>query len=139
MKFDINPRIGAGGLRLGMTRGEARTCFDEKPETFHRGQDPNETDFFVGVGAFAYYDDAEVVEAIELAAPAQAVLQGRDLLKMTFAEAKAFLTGLDAGLAVEVDALTAYRLGVAVWASLAKDDPDAPIETAIVFRDGYYD
>ena len=133
------PRAGVGSLLLGMTRSDVRACFKEKPKAFHRGHDPNETDFFVSARVFAYYDEAEVVEAIELALPAQAVLQGRDLLKMTFGEAKVFLTGLDPDLAIEVDALTAYRLGIGVWASLAKGDPGAPIESAIVFRDGYYD
>lgn len=139
MDQEIKPLEGFGRLRLGMSRTDVDALFEEKPRTFHRGHDPNETDHFVNAGIFVCYDQAGVVEAVELAEPARTVLNGRDLLSMTFTEARAFLANLDAGLVVDVDGLTSYALGVGAWSPFAKDDPQAPIESVIVFRKGYYD
>jgi hypothetical protein len=140
MEFVIQPRRGAGPLMLGMSRSQVQDTLSAVSHRFRRGpKAAPDADHFEALGVFVYYDTSDLVEAIELATPAKAILGSQDLLSTTFSEAEALLSARDLGVMIASDGLTSKAEGVGVWVPFAKDDPDAPVESVIVFVDGYYD
>jgi hypothetical protein len=136
MIFEIRPRQGVNDLEFGETRDAVRQRLGA-PSALSRRARP--TDNFDAGGVQAAYDNEGRLEAIVLVAPAQAVLDGEDLLALGFAAAEAILRARDPALRVGSDGATSYALGVGIYASAAEEFPGEPVEAVIVFRDGYYD
>lgn len=74
-----------------------------------------------------------------MTSPACPTYLGRELLKLSLDQALAYLRPLDPDLAVENDGVLALSLGISLYAPLAKENVEAPIETILAFRRGYYD
>jgi len=138
MSFEIFPHEGVGLVRFGMSRTEVRGAIGLQAKQFLRA-DKEDTDYFAEAGLFVSFAESGKAQAIELAAPSQAMLGDRDLLGMSFSEAMTFLLRRDPQSTVETDSLISKAEGVGIWAPLAKDNPEAPVEGVIVFAPGYYD
>jgi hypothetical protein len=71
MRLELIPHVGAGPVRLGMTRDQARDAVGVEPQPFLKSPgSPYPTDAFdgLGIGFHVYYDGPEpVVDFIELA------------------------------------------------------------------------
>jgi hypothetical protein len=140
MDFLIVPLEGAGGIKFGMSPESARSQFSGHPRTFKRtSQDEVPCDYFENEGVFLYYDRNNELEAIEFVSPARPYLEGFSPLGKDFEVAKRELASVASQLQEEVDGAVAVDIGVSIYSPLAKEDPTSPVESALVFRNGYYE
>ncbi len=140
MEFPVFPLNGVGSIEFGMTPKEVRARIGSTPKSFKRTpQAVFPCDYFEAEGVFFYYDAEGRLEAAEFASPASPTLDTLNLLGLALNEATAILSRLDPEIEREVDGAIAHGLGISIYASLAKDDPSAPVESVIAFRSGYYD
>jgi hypothetical protein len=138
--LEILPHVGAGPIRLGMTRAEVQSVLASTPRRFRRGPESSrETDHFVARGVFAEYDEEGRCEAIELAAPAEPLFRGERLLGRPFAELLTWLRREESAVETDGAGLTCRSLGIGFYAPFAESEPQEPVEAVIVFREGYYD
>jgi hypothetical protein len=140
MNYTIHPFRGVGAVEFGMTPEEVRSRVRSDFKLFKRSPDvPFPSDYFPKEHAFFYYDASGLLEAIEFAPPARPTVNGLDLFSLTFGQAVTKLAVLDDTLKEGVDGAIAHRLGVSIWAPSAKYDRNAPVESVLAFRKGYYD
>lgn len=140
MEFEIQPKVGVGPLRFGMSRSEAREAFKPAQIRSFGSDTATPSDHFIDPGSnvLVYYTDDGMVEAVEFARGAQPVLAGRRFLGQPFREAVDSLRELDPGIQVEHDGATSNHLGIGFYAPSAGREKDALVEGVIVFREGYY-
>src|SRR5450432_1996097 len=140
MQFAISPLKGVGDAEFGMSPDEVRARFGTNFRSFKRSpQAASPCDYFEQLGAFFYYDAESRLEAVEFAPPARPTVAGEELLGLHFEEACASLRALDRHVEQELDGAIARRLGVSIYAPLARDAPAATVESVLAFRSGYYD
>ncbi|GLS86642.1 hypothetical protein GCM10010873_16160 [Cypionkella aquatica] len=139
MDFQIFPLKGVGLIKFDMSPYEVRAIIGSEYKTFKRtSQSSFPCDFFQSDGIFCYYDSSGLLEAVEFSGPARPKIGDVDILGAAFGKAVSLLSGLDDQTVLESDGAIAYQLGISIFASLAKDDPSAPIESLLAFRSGYY-
>ena len=136
MDFRIVPVTGCRELPFGLTRSLVREAVPGHLRTPSRK--PSE-DYFPDAGLFTYFDNSDRLIAVEFFEPTQVLLNGRQLLGMPLGQAKGVLAA--AGGEVEDDPAGAkcMNIGIGLYVPSARDYPDDPVETVIVFKDGYYD
>jgi hypothetical protein len=136
MKVTIIPGIGILQLPFGLARSLVR---EEVPGNLRTPSRKPSEDYFPDTGLFTYFDKSDQLIAVEFFEPAQVLLNGRQLLGMPLGQAKGVLAA--AGGEVEDDPAGAMcmNIGVGLYVPSARDYPDDPVETVIVFKEGYYD
>jgi len=140
MNYEIDPYVGVGQIKFGSPVDEVRGVVGEAFRSFLKSpRSVFPTDSFPALRMFCFYDAQGLLEAVEFAKPARPIICGFEFIGQPLSKAIATLGPLDSQLEIERDGLTAYGLGVALWAPLAKNDPHAPIEAVMAFRRGYYD
>jgi hypothetical protein len=140
MNYVIDPYKGVGKVKFGMNPKQVRSIVQNRFELFKRfDEEAFPSDYFPEEHAFFYYDASGLLEAIEFAPPARPTIDGLDLFGLTFGQAVTKLALLDDSVKEDVDGAIAHRLGVSIWAPLKKDDRNAPVESVLAFRKGYYD
>lgn len=140
MKYDIAPLKGVGPFLFGMTPDEVRRATGQQFNSFKRT--PSATypcDHFPKLGLFANYTPEGKLEAVEFASPAKPMLDGASLLELAFAKVKALLEKQDLALEIEADAVISHKLGISVYAPLAKENEQERSESIMVFAKGYYE
>jgi hypothetical protein len=82
--FDLSPHVGAGEIRLGMSRSEVRRVFGEPVTSYPKVPGAPLTDTYFGADLQVAYDSSDRVEYIELNGPGavDAVFRGRSLLTL---------------------------------------------------------
>ncbi|MCW2396650.1 MULTISPECIES: hypothetical protein [unclassified Sphingobium] len=135
-KLTIELGGGLRGLPLGSSRGSVRAFFGNGHQPFKRSADSEEADYWSKEGVFAYYDDAELLEALEFSKPSDPTLQGESLTTVMMGEAIDYLLMLDPELRLEPGGATSSKVGVGVWSSTG--EPDQPVMSVITFGPGYY-
>ncbi len=139
MTFEIHNHKGAGPIRFGMSPTAVRKALNAEFESFKRTpQSVHPCDYFSELQCFVYYDVNGRAEATEFAKPAEPMLEGVNLLGISFADLVQRITGQDPDIAIEDDGFTSINLGIGCHAPSAKDEPEAPPESVIVFMRGYY-
>jgi len=139
MEFQISPLKGVDGIDFGMAPSDVRRHFNSEPKSFKRTpEDSFPCDYFEAQGVFFYYDSDGRLEAVEFAFPAQPSVKDHKLLGLGLDEVTTALCGFDSEVKKEADGAIAYQLGVSIYAPLAKEDPRAPVESVLAFRQGYY-
>lgn len=139
MNYVIHPFRGVGSIEFGMTPEDVRDHMRTDFKSFKRTpQVAFPSDYFPSDGTFFYYNASGLLEAIEFAAPARPTVSGLDLLNLTFGQAVTKLSTLDNYVEEKIDGAIAHNLGVSVYAPLAKDDRNVPVESVLAFRRGYY-
>jgi hypothetical protein len=137
--FSINPYVGIGGLRFGMTRDAIRKEVGSAFEVFRRGpEDALDSDVFDGDGIYVYYDSNDLCEAIEFAGPASPTLFSSRLIGQPLDRVLTYLKKYDSTVSVDESGATAYAIGVGVYAPAAKKKRGCLVESVIVFRRNYY-
>jgi hypothetical protein len=139
MQFELRPHQLVGPIHFGMRREEVRGVIPAAVRAFKKT--PAATtlvDAFDDEGLHVYYDEEDECEAVELAAPAVPVLEGRILIGQSFAKLRDWLLANDPKTEVDATGLTAPSLGVGLYAPFAREEPDEPVEGVIAFRPGYY-
>lgn len=140
MIFSITPFKNAGVIKFGMHIDQVRATLGLAFESFKRTSTAAlPCDYFSGIGVFVYYKPPGIVEAIEFSIPADLELNGINLLKLSYVDLKNLLKLEDENLDVEYDSLTSHKLGIGAYAPNAADDPYLPVESVIIFENGYYD
>lgn len=140
LKLEIEPNRGLAGIQFGMTPDEVRHVLGSTVQTFRKlPGDTLETDYFDALGMQVFYKQPGVCDAIELAAPAKPTFKGKDLLGKPFSELRNWFQSIDSEVAIDETGLTSYRFGVGLYAPFASTAPDEPVESVIIFEQGYYD
>jgi len=139
-KITIRPYEGVGHLSFGMTREQIREAAGCPVETFFKtSESALATDAFSAIGIHVDYKPPDICEFIEMFSPSDPVFHGETLLNRTFAEIRDFFLTIDPNMEFDGDGLTSRKFGIAIYAPLAADEPDEPIEAVAVFERGYYD
>lgn len=131
--------VGGGlkGLPIGSSMSSVREFFGIGHRPFKRSPDSHEIDYWPNEGVFAYYDTANLLEAIEFSAPSHPALQGASLTTGMMRDAIDHLYSLDPETRLEPGGATSTKLGVGVWSSTG--EYDRPVMSVITFGPGYYD
>lgn len=126
-----------GPIEIGIDKAQVHELLGSPSRSFRRTQDVQEpSDHYEKDGVFVYYRSDGKVEAVEIASPREARIDGVDLLSMTLDDAKQYLQRLDRETVLEADGAISRKTGIAIYGSCG---PSERIESAIVFEDGYYD
>jgi hypothetical protein len=99
---------------------------------------PVPADTFPSLGVQVYYKLNGIVEAVEVASPAEPILFGRFLIARPFGELMRWLSGIDPDLQVDEAGLTSPRFGVGLYVPSLKLGDSQQVEGVIVFERGYY-
>lgn len=143
MDFEVVPYRALGPIELGMPRERVRqilgSSLKSSEKAIESGVSVPARDLSVGLGVRVEYDDGYKCCSIEATHPARPTFQGMSILEKSFRELKTWFQEKDPQLQADDSGLTSFLLGVGVYAPLSEEDPDQPIESMIVFREGYYD
>ncbi len=136
MELPLDPNMALEGLHLGSCKQAVRDFFQGGPQTFQRTPHSNEGDYWPDLGVFAYYDDAEALEALELTAPARPMLSGHTLTSLPFQKAKQLLQRLDHEVEIDSDGAISKKFGIGLWSGAGAH---GAVDAVIRFVPGYYD
>lgn len=136
--FEIVPLVSAGGIAFGSTVEEVRNHFRSPFRSFQRVHGVGHpSDHFGTFGAFAYYDAAGHLTAMEFTArEARVLLDGIDLASLTLGEA---LLHFASQQPRHHDGLEVRALQIGFWFPDEKEHGDlARCETVLAGAPGYY-
>ena len=139
MEFQIEPFVGAGALKFGMSPAQVRSICGDDYVSFKRVPTvavPH--DLFESLGLFVYYNKIGIVEALEFTKPAKPIYKQNNLIALSYAMFQTFLQKDDPILEIEEDSIISHRLGIGAWYPHGADEPGNPAETIIVFEKDYY-
>jgi hypothetical protein len=130
---------GVSGVWLAMTMSQVRAALGEPDSSFRKSEDSEYlTDAYDRFGMHISYRSPGICDAIELFSPATPKFQGQALLDRSFREVWDWMQGIDPSVVVDETGFTSNEFGFGVYAPLAEEAPDDPIESVIVFERGYY-
>jgi hypothetical protein len=136
MNLPLDPKLALANLPFGLHRDQVKRFFGGEPTPFCRTQADQEGYFWPTLGVFAYFDDADGLEGLELAAPANPSIAGTDLTSLTIQQAKQLLKRFDNSLDDEGSAATSKALGIAIWTGSGSH---GVVQAVMRFAPGYYD
>lgn len=140
MDLIIQPYIGIGAIRFGMTRQQVRQVINQPVESFLRhSTDELPTDYFENLGLYVEYKNEGICQAVEMAKPANPIWRGQAFLNLSFAEVKAWFETIDPRLEIDDTGLISYQFGIGIYAPDCEEMPEKTVEGLIVFEQGYYD
>lgn len=135
--FEITPYVGAGLIKFGMKREEIRKLmFGYEPRVFGEN---SSTDGYDELGISLDYDSADKVIALVFYEPAQVIFNGTEISKLTASEAYKLMATLDKDITIDGDSLTSFKFGIGFYEPNYEEEPFLPVETIIIFIEGYYD
>jgi hypothetical protein len=146
VEYPIEPYVGVGPIRLGMTVAEVRAAVRSVAHPVRKGaQSAWDTDYFKELGFFVYYKDPGICRAVEFGFATMPTWNRRPLLGRPFQEVHDLLKAADPSLHVKITGLTSLALGIGIYVgSLMTDkvtgvqDWEQATEGVIVFERGYY-
>jgi|SRR5580658_8355057 hypothetical protein len=139
MQLEIEPYVGIGPIKFGMTIDEVRNLINQKPKSFLKGPASTiPTDAFNDLGLHVYYKKPRTCNAVELFLPANPIFQGRDLIQRPFNELLSWLQTLDDTIKRDQCGLASFKFGIGFYAPEVKERDDAPVEGVIVLEKDYY-
>ena len=140
MELPLTPESALAGLPFGTPRDAVRSFIGGHPREFRRWPEADDrpSDYWPDLGIFAYYDSADTLEALELAASAQPILAGHVLTSLPLQKAKELLRTFDTEIEIEEDGyqVTSKKLGVGLWSG---EGPHGIVQAVMKFAPGYYD
>ncbi|MFJ1430243.1 hypothetical protein ACILE2_05490 [Capnocytophaga canimorsus] len=143
MKSLITPFVSVGSLKFGTNRdiinntlnAEFKAVFEKTLSgiTFV-------TDYYDDKGIMLGYLQTHLsLRYVVLSDPCEAIFEGEDLLAKTYSECLEFMKQFDSDIEEEeYVGFTSYKLGIAIYAPNATDDPDCNIEAVTVGEVGYF-
>jgi hypothetical protein len=140
MNFNIEPYIGVGPLKFGMTPTETRIALGQSAQPFLKSQeDVLPSDAFDTLGIHVHYKSPGVCVAIEFGLAADPMFRGRHLIERPFDELLVWFQTIDENVHADESGLTSFGFGVGLYAPNATERPKDAVEGVIVFARGYYD
>jgi hypothetical protein len=128
---------GLKGLPIGSSVGSVRVFFGSGHQPSKRSPNGYKADYWPDKGVFAYYNAANLLEAIEFSTPSGPTLEGACLTTAKMQDAFNHLLSLDPETRLELSGATSTKLGIGVWSSTG--EPAQPVMSVITFGPGYYD
>lgn len=128
MDYEIEPYVGVGPIRFGMTRKEIGAVLSaERQDAPKRGTD-KPGDYYPTLGLFIDYRFPGVCGFIECGGPLLFTFQGQAFLGPPYGTARAWLALRDPGLETDGAGLISRHFGIALYAPLAEAEPEEPVE-----------
>ncbi|AWL79259.1 MULTISPECIES: hypothetical protein [Capnocytophaga] len=145
MRNIIKPFEKVGELKFGMDRNFINTSILKKND-FDSVQNKNIkygglsiNDYFKNGLVLGYLQTHLSLRYVVLSDPCEAIFEGEDLLAKTYSECLEFMKQFDSDIEEEeYVGFTSYKLGIAIYAPNATDDPDCNIEAVTVGEVGYF-
>jgi hypothetical protein len=139
MKFEINPKVGAGPVRFGMDTNSVRRALGGQFDSFLKTPaSAVPCDYYERLGVFAYYKPPGILEALEFVEPAELYFNGRSLLGEPASIVKQVLDQLDKNLELDSSGMISHQLGIGILAPGWDDNEYVLVQGVIIFEDGYY-
>ncbi|MBT9257686.1 hypothetical protein KMZ30_19100 [Phycicoccus sp. KQZ13P-1] len=152
MDIVLEPPTGAAGIDIGASRLEAESqlAAHGEPKTFRRGDEGNPSlavHTTSGCSVFVYFDDADLVEAVELSRPDRGDTVTFEDIDVFATRAEEVIGQLTRRTVVQVEengcSVTATELLLALWRPTVpesdQDEEGRHFESVLVARPGYYD
>jgi len=131
-KADFTPYSGAGEIKLGSTRDEARSTLGTFKEFKKTKFSKNTTDDFSFCHFF--YDGQNKVEAIEYFDSTELLFKGNNLFSLSFSELKSFLKSNSIDFKEDSSGIRSDAIGLSAYSPDEKH-----IEAILIYKQGYYD
>ncbi|CEN45584.1 hypothetical protein [Capnocytophaga canimorsus] len=143
MRNIIKPFEKIGELKFGMDRNSINNRLNTKFEPIFEktlGGVEFVTDHYDNLGVMlGYFTKDFKLSYVVLSDPCEAIFEGEDLLAKTYSECLEFMKQFDSDIEEEeYVGFTSYKLGIAIYAPNATDDPDCNIEAVTVGEVGYF-
>jgi hypothetical protein len=140
MDLVINPYIGIGDLKLGMTQSQIRDTLKSNFESFTRN-DYSEMpeDYFPEFGIYIQYKQPGLCDSILVVKPVNPIWRGKQLLNIGFSELAQWFSEVDPERELDDTGLISYKYGIGIYAPDYEEEPDSSPRSIIVFTRGYYD
>lgn len=143
MRNIIKPFEKVGELKFGMDRNWINNRLNNKFEPIFEktlGGVEFVTDHYDNLGVMlGYFTKDFKLSYVVLSDPCEAIFEGEDLLAKTYSECLEFMKQFDSDIEEEeYVGFTSYKLGIAIYAPNATDDPDCNIEAVTVGEIGYF-
>jgi hypothetical protein len=136
MELPLDANMALTDLPFGSSKSNVRAFFGGEPQPFRRTPTSREGDYWADLGVFASYDDAETLEALELAATANPCLSGQALTSLPLQSAKQLLRRVDDALEEESDGAISKKVGISIWSGAGMH---GMVQAVLRFKPGYYD
>ncbi|QST02151.1 hypothetical protein IMZ31_22120 (plasmid) [Pontibacillus sp. ALD_SL1] len=133
MNFEINPYVGAGRIKFGMTGKQVQEILQIEPQKFSKTPLCDElTDAYPFCHVF--YKGNGNCEAIEFFGPAGVTIQGNTLIGKPYEKVSSLFKELDRTLEEDEVGFISYKYGISVYSSDLQR-----VEGVLAFEEGYYD
>jgi hypothetical protein len=146
-RFEVEPHVGAGPIKLGLSRGELRKLMGAPFRTYSKVPGEPLTDTYFGTDLQVYYDASDRVEYIELNGPRSInpTLRGRTLLFAPAEEVIEWMRGVSDFDADNPELGYSYiypALDLSLWRPIVPEGPEdvegLTFRSVGVGRLGYY-
>jgi hypothetical protein len=140
MDLVINPYIGIGDLKLGMTQAQIRNTLNSEFRSFVRNKySEMPEDHFPVLGIFIEYKQPGICTSIQVFEPLNPIWRGKQLLSTIFSELSQWFLEIDPERELDDTGFTSFKYGIGVYAPNCEEEPNCLPESIIVFSKGYYD
>ena len=141
MEWKIESLQSVGPVRFGMSRAEVRSAVHAPFREVRKSVTVPTIDVFETLLLHVHYGADGGAEFVEFGGgDATPVFGGRNLLKASFQDLRAWLRTMDPHLEEEEGAgLRSRKLGVALYAPAGDEEPERLPEGASAFAAGYYE
>jgi hypothetical protein len=136
MILNVEPYVGIGPIRFGMTRDDVRRVLGRPSRSFLKGQvEPN--DAYEKLHLHVGYDTEGRVETVETFESSAIEWRGVKLFERSYMQLRDMFLEAGASLRFEDDGFESLQHGIGVWAPLDDDDEENVVKSILVFRKGY--
>jgi hypothetical protein len=140
MDLVINPYIGIGQIKLGMTQSQIRNTINSEFKSFVRNKYSElPHDHFMELGIIIEYKQPGICDSIQAFSPTNPIWRGQQLLNTSFSELDRWFLNIDPDRELDNCGLTSYKYGIGIYAPYYEEEANSLPESIIVFTRGYYD
>lgn len=138
--YGIDPYVGMGPIKLGMTREQVRSALGMQAKEYRKTQwDDLLDDAFDSIGIHVAYRVPDVCTFVECFGPVSPTFRGENFLQKPFRDVRQWFETIDPAISVDGTGLTSRVFGITIYAPAAIKEPDEPVEGVGIFERGYYD
>ena len=140
MKLEIIPYKSIGELDLLSNRSIIIKILGRPNSSFTRNleKDKETTDEYLEFGFFAYYNQKNILEAIEAWEDADIWLGDICFFNNSIRTLTEKFRELDNQLEEDTEGFVSYKMGIGAWHPNKRENLDFPFESIIIFKKGYY-
>lgn len=137
MKFSIRPYFGTNDLEFGMKREVIREKLGNEFREFKKSPfSKNTTDAFKY--CHVYYDSENLCVAVEFFEPSEINFNDLIIIGSPYDKIRDEFARIDESIDYNDAGFTSFKYGIGIFAPFAKKKPKDPVESVIIFKEGYY-